>query len=213
MEKKIKGPSLFELSEELQVMIEDMELWAEDHEGDVSEYPMSRLEKLEGDVKDKVLKCAMMYKEWKATGEAIREEEKSLAKRRKTHENRGDRLKMYMESCLPPNAKFENARASVSWKNNPPAVDVLVDAEKLPELFVKRPAPEVDKMALKGAMLEYEVPTVDGLGDPVYDTENKPMVHKEYQVRWPVPVDEQEKLGAKEIVLAKLKQGRSLLIK
>ncbi len=213
MEKQNKTPTLYDLTADMQAALDDLEMWAEDHDGDVTDYPFDRLEKLEGDIKDKVLKCAVMYKEWKAMGDVIRDEEKSLAKRRKAWDNRGDGIKRYMESCLPPNAKFENGRASVTWRKNPPAVEVLVNAQELPALFIKHPEPEADKTALKAKMVEYEIDLLDGLGSPIFDADNKPLKRFELQVRWPVPVEDQDRIGKKEIVLAREKQGRSLLIK
>lgn len=212
---KYTTETLFDLTEEMKALTDDLEAWAEDHEGDVTDYPMERLDKLEGEVKDKVLKCAALYKEWRAQGEAIREEEKAMAKRRQAHDNRGARLKAYMESCLPPNAKFEGPRASVSWKKNPPSVEVLVDVDQLPAKY-KRITVEVDKSALKADMTEFEVPVVDSLGQPAFDTDGKPLVEKQFQVRWPKILPEGEDLFAEkepDMVLARLKAGRSLVIK
>jgi Siphovirus Gp157 len=227
MATKIKSPTLFDLSEELKLMIEDMEMWAEENEGDVTEYPMERIEKLEGDIKEKVLKCAVMYKEWKAQAVAIKSEEDALAKRRKAHQNKQENIKKYMESCLPPNAKFEDSRSSVAWKRNPPSVELLVPVESLPELFIRRAEPEADKTELKARMVEFEIPLKDTLGDPIFDSDGKPMTAIEYQVRWPkakpevdpdeLPFannpDEKIKSDSNYTVLARLIQNKSLIIK
>lgn len=237
--KKSTAPTLFDMTEELQALMEDMEMFAEDNDGDLTDYPMDRFEKLEGEVKDKALKCARLYKEWKARGAAIKDEEKALAARRKAHEGRGDRLKAYLESCLPPNAKFEDALSSISWKKNPPSVEVLAPIESMPEKFLKRPPPEIKLAELKECMQEFEVPDTDVLGNPLFDTDGKALVHVEMQVRWPKPVQDPEPVEAGEddvpfqevketpevlpdvdpnnldkvFILARLKQGKSLLIK
>jgi hypothetical protein len=218
--KKPTTATLYELTEEQQTIMDDMAMWAEDNDGDVTDYPVERLEKLEGDIKSKVLKCAVMYKEWKSQGAAIKAEEQNLAKRRKVHEGRGDRIKSYMESCLPQNAKFEDSRASVSWKNNPAAVELLVPVETLPELYIRRAEPEADKGELKARMQVYEVPLLDGLGAPVFDGET-PVMTTVAQVRWPKPVADDVPFAEAPadpnapdyIILARLTQGRSLMIK
>ena len=222
--KKPTIATLYELTEEQQAIMDDMAMWAEDNGGDVTDYPMERLEKLEGDIKSKVLKCAVMFKEWKSQGAAIKAEEQSLAKRRKVHEGRGDRIKAYMESCLPANAKFEDPRASVSWKNNPPAVEVLVPVSELPELYVRRADPEADKAELKARMQPYEVPLLDGLGNQMFDGET-PLMTTVAEVRWPKPalvIEGGEVPFANVcddpsipdyIILARLTQGRSLMIR
>lgn len=224
-ELKFPTASLYEMTEELKALMDDLDMWAEDHEGDITDYPMERLEKLEGDVKEKALKIAGMYKDLKANEEMLAEEAKALAARKKAHGNKKDRLKKYLESCLPPNAKWENARAAIAWKKNPPAVEVLVPVEQLPTKYqvVTREASKAD---LKLDMTPFTVPELDGLGQPVYDTDSKPVTREELQVRWPMPTGEKrllpgEEEGADPVevdvledrVIARMVQGKSLTIK
>lgn len=230
--------TLFEMTEEMKALMEDIEMFS-DEGGDVTDYPFERLDKLEGEIKDKVLKCAVMFKEWKRTGEAIKAEEENLAKRRKAHEGNGSRIRAYLESCLPANAKFEDARASVSWKKNPAAVEVLAPIAVIPEKFLRRKDPEVDKAELKACMQEFQIPETDDLGNPLFDTEGKPLIRTELQVRWPKPVqdaplandgDDDDLFPAaaeapadpmdvdpndldKVFIVARMVQGKSLLIK
>jgi hypothetical protein len=227
MAKELKFPTatLYELSEELKLLMDDLEDWAEQNAGDISEYPMERLEKLEGDVKDKALKIAALYKDLKANEEMLAEEAKALAARKKAHGNKKDRLKKYLESCLPANAKWENARAAIAWKKNPPAVEVLVPADQLPTKYqvVTR---EVSKAELKLDMVPYTVPELDGLGGPVFDTDGKAVTREELQVRWPMPTGEKKTVAGDEEggepievdvfedrVIARMVQGKGITIK
>lgn len=220
-----KGPSLFDLTEELRGLMGAMEEWAESHEGDVSEFPLDRLGKLEGDVKDKVLKCASMIKEEKRLALSIKGMEKGLADRRKAHDAHVERFEAYVESCLPDNAKYEDDFVSVAWKKNPAAVDVLVDAAVLPEKYLKRPKPEPDLTALKADMVSFDVPIVDDEGKPILGEDESPVTRPELQVRWPVPTGEKRSLPSvdgtepvevdvtEEKVVARMAQGKSLQIK
>lgn len=231
--------TLYDMTDEMRGIMDDIDMFV-DEGGDVTEYPFARLDKLEGEIKDKVIKCAVMYKEWKRTAEAIEIEEDNLFKRRQAHTKRGEQLKKYMESCLPPNAKFEDPRAVVSWKNNPPKVEVIAPIEVMPEKFLKRPPPEIKLAELKACMQEFEVPVLNDLGEQVFDTEKQPLVRTELQVRWPKPVqdaplatdseeddvlfpaaaeaqadplDVDPKDLDKVFILARMVQGRSLQIK
>jgi hypothetical protein len=217
------APTLYDLTEELKALRDDLEMWAEENDGDISTYPMERLDKLEGDVKAKVLKCAQLYKEWNAQAKVIAAERKALAAREKAHENRGERIRAYIESCLPPNAKYEDGRSAVSWKNNPPAVEVLIPADQLPKKYQKITI-EADKLGLKADMKARTVEVKDGLGQPAYDTEGKPLTREELQVVWPMPNGEKRMVGdghdepyeqdvLEDRVIARMVQGRSLSIR
>lgn len=226
--EKSPMPTLYDLSEELQLLQEDLAAWAEDHEGDVTNYPMERIEKLEGDVKAKVLKIAELYKALKAEGKAIAEEKKTLAAREKAKNGRGDRLREYMASVLPPNAKYEGPRAAVSWKNNPPAVKLCIPEDKLDSLPARyqRITREANLEALKADMVEADIPATDNTGAPILDADEKPILVKALQVTWPMPTGEKRMVAGdddggephevdvlEERVIARMVQGRSLLIR
>lgn len=218
------GPSLFDLSEELRAVLAEMADWAEAHDGDVSEFPMDRMEKLEGDVKAKVLKCARMVKEENALAKSIAEVEKGLKARRTAHAAHVERFKAYIASCLPANAKYEDEVTAVSWKNNPPAVEVLVEAKILPARYAKRADPEADLTALKADMVPFQVPVLDAEKKPVLDGDGKPVLRTELQVRWPIPTGEKKQIPGEDgemveadvtedKVIARMVQGRSLMIR
>lgn len=224
-------PSLYELTTDLRRLMFLVDEHAAQNDGDVATFPfLDELDKLEGDTKTKVLKCAMLYKEWKQQGEAIDAARKKLAeamdKRAKAHANRGENLRLYMESVLPANAKWEDTFSEVAWYKKPGEVEVLVDPGLLPEMYLKPPGPrEASKTALGAALAEYEIPLVDKLGQPVLDEEEKPVMTKELQVRWPVPTGEKKKIPhpetgddievdvTEERVIARKRPGRRLNIR
>ena len=199
-------PTLYDLTAELNALLEDMEMWAEDHGGDITDYPLERIEKLEGDVKTKVLNIAVLIKDLRAEEKALKEEKLAVAKRQAAKGNKEERLLKYLESALPKNAKFESARAVVSWANNPPAVVVLAKVEHMPEKYLVRPEPQVAKEKLKADMLPYQVPELDDQGAPIPGPDGQPLMRTEVQVRWP-------REGGGEYTLAKMVQGKRISIK
>ncbi len=221
----MKTASLYDMTEEWKLLLEDLDLWAEEHGGDVTDYPFVRLDKLEGEVKDKALRIACLFKDLKAREEAIAEEAKSLAARKKSVKNHKDRLKVYLESCLPQNAKWSSPKAELAWKNNPPAVEVLVDVDLLPAKY-QVVTWEAKLETLKGDMVEVEIQETDVTGAPVFDTEDKPVMLKVKQVTWPMPTGEKKTVAGDEDggephevdvledrVIARMRQGRSIVIK
>ena len=108
-------------------------------------------ERLQMERDQKVENIACFVKDLKAEAAAIREEEKSLAARRRAAENKADRLSQYLEFSLH-GEKFKSARCSVSDRKSS---KVEVDENRLnevPERFLLYKDPEVDKKAVTEAL-------------------------------------------------------------
>ena len=158
----MSGPalSLYEIAEEYEAINRSMDIWAEEHEGDVTDFPLAeQLAALKGDRAAKVLNVAVLVKSFKRWAEAHAEEAKSQAAKAKAFENRAERWRKYVEGNTNPGDKFSDSRASVYWQNNPPSVqlDAEFEAEpaRLPAKFCK--APEASLSALKAAAVEETV--------------------------------------------------------
>lgn len=190
---EIKTASLYEMTEEWKGLLDDMAEWAEEHEGDVTDYPLERLDKLEGQIKDKSLRIAAFIKDLGAMEEVLAAEEKSLAKRKKAHKGRKERLWAYLEANVPKNAEWENARAALRWKKNPPSVEVLINEERLPPLFQKVKV-EAAKANLKKAAKKVMVPVLDAAGLQVMGPDEKPLMREEMQVTAMLPTGDQVKV-------------------
>ncbi len=95
---------------------------------------------------EKVENIALFIKNLKAEAEAIKAEEKKLADRRRTCENRVSWLNKYLANSLQ-GEKFKTARVSVSWRKTQ-SVDVP-DVWKLPEDYRRYKDPEPDKARIK----------------------------------------------------------------
>lgn len=96
----------------------------------LSQYECDRAVKIEN--------IALYIKNLNAEAEAIKQEEKKLADRRKAKENKATRLEEYLASSLIGNneTKFESSRCSLSFRKS---VKVIVTDEKsLPDDYVKQ---------------------------------------------------------------------------
>lgn len=108
-------------------------------------------EQLQMERDEKIENIVCYIKDLDAESKAIREEEKALAARRKSAENKGDRLRSYLQFCLQ-GEKFKTARCSVSFRHGQ---KVEVDENSLaeiPEQFLRYKDPEVDKKAVTEAL-------------------------------------------------------------
>lgn len=65
----------------------------------------------------KIENMALWYKDLTAEAKAIREEEKALAERRKSAENKAERLKAYLDEALAGQS-YKSARVSVSYRKS-----------------------------------------------------------------------------------------------
>lgn len=99
----------------------------------------------------KIENVALWYKNLSAEAGAIREEEKSLAERRKSAENKAARLKQYLDDALI-GQKFSTAKVAISFRKST-AVDIP-DEEKFiksGEYLVPQP-PKIDRKAIADAL-------------------------------------------------------------
>lgn len=108
-------------------------------------------EALELQRNEKIENIGLFIKNLEADAKAIREEEKALASRRKTCENKAESLKQYLQFCLH-GEKFQSPRLAVSFRKSQ---KVDVDENRLaeiPEQYLRHKDPEVDKTAVKEAL-------------------------------------------------------------
>lgn len=136
---------LYEINAEIERLLES----AVDPETGELTGSVEGLDQLEMDLKTKVLDTACYIKGTEAEAEAIREEEKKLAARRKTLERRTEWLREYLTQNMTAGEKLKDNRVSLSWRSSV-SVDVL-DEEVIPENFwrIKR---EVDKTSIRDAL-------------------------------------------------------------
>ena len=102
---------------------------------------------------EKIENIAMWIKNLTAEGKAIRDEEKSLAERRRTAENKAESLEKYLEQTLS-GEKFSTAKVAISYRKST-AVNIA-DEETFaktacPTYLVYQPA-KIDRKAIAEAL-------------------------------------------------------------
>jgi len=128
---------LYEIEQSLNGLHLALEKWAEEHEGDITDFPYSDYEDILNHEKEtKLLNIACWIKGLNAEAEAIKAEEQNLAKRRKVLENKSESLKGLIKQYYSnKDEKLSDSRAVLSYRRSE---KVVVDNEdKLPEEYWK----------------------------------------------------------------------------
>lgn len=160
--------SLYELTEEIALAEKEVELWAEEHEGDVTDCDFERILGELGDARDdKALNVGVWYKNLLSEENALAEEIKALTYRKKVLANSSKRIKNYLQDLLPQDTKLKNSRCQIGWRKNS-AVELSegITPEELKKLNENLTKTEVDfsKSAIKdeiktgGMVLNKETP-------------------------------------------------------
>lgn len=110
---------------------------------------VEKLNDLQMQFDEKVENIACFIKNLLADAKAIKEEENSLASRRKSYENKADSLKKYLSDTLN-GQKFKTAKVSISYRKSE-SVDIE-NMKDVPEEYLKIAEPTVDKTSAKKAM-------------------------------------------------------------
>lgn len=85
---------------------------------------------------DKVLRYALVVKNFEAEIDALKMEASKMTTRAKVKENKIEALKQRLEMFLPTDYKLEHAKAVVKFKKNPPSC-VVDDESIIPDTFKK----------------------------------------------------------------------------
>ena len=102
---------------------------------------------------EKIENVAMWIKNLVAEGKAIREEEKNLAERRRTSENKSESLQKYLEQILCGD-KFSTPKVAISYRKST-AVNIADEESFLKTadaIYAVPQAPKIDKTAIKEAL-------------------------------------------------------------
>lgn len=114
-----------------------------------------KLDELEMDQKEKFDNIACYIKNLTSDIEALKNEEKTLADRRRVKENKLERLKTYLSDNLivAGYQKFETPRCALSFRKSEQVV--IQEGAEIPEEFIIRKVTEQpDKKLLKDALKE-----------------------------------------------------------
>ena len=146
---------LFEINAALEALLEQV-----DPETGELTCDLEALEALTIERDEKLEGLALYCKNLTAEAEAIRNEEKSLAERRKALENKAARAKDFLEEQLS-GEKFSTPKVSVSYRRSEQVeVSMSFFSTEGNERFLRYKDPEPDKTAIKAALKNGE--TVPG---------------------------------------------------
>ena len=124
---------------------------------------LDTLDAIQESIEDKAENTAKLIRSWEAEANAIREEEKRLAERRKAVENRIQSLKLYLQIQMEVAGidKVKRPTLTVSIRNNPPSVNVL-DESAIPSNYMIPQPSKISKKDIAAALKSGEfVPGVE----------------------------------------------------
>jgi len=144
---------LYEINGELEKLIDS-------ETGEIAN--IEAFEQLSMERETKLENIALWIKNLDSDATAIRAEEKALAERRRTMENRADGLKDYLAVMLGDGEKFEAPRVKLSWRKSEsvkiliPEADFITWANAVRPDLLRYNEPELDKTAIKKALQDGE---------------------------------------------------------
>lgn len=114
----MSGLNLYELSDLLKQALIIAEETIDIETGEVKPDWAEFLDAIEMERNAKLLACAALYKNWDAEAEAIRSEEKRLAARRHTLENKAESIKEWMRQNMQAGEKLSDSRCALGWRRS-----------------------------------------------------------------------------------------------
>lgn len=160
--------TLYELGEEALMGENALMTWAEEHDGDITECPMLEImEKIEGDIKEKLLGWAIWFKNVESESESIKSEIAKLNARKKSLDSQAERIKGTISHFLKDKT-IKNSKVVIKRTNSKQVV--VSDKEALDDKYLRviPEKSEPDKNAIKAAVKAGEKIT----GAAVVDKEN-----------------------------------------
>jgi len=128
---------LYELNEEIYLAENEVDLWAEEHEGDVTDCPFDKiLDGLKIEKDEKLLSLAAWFKNINSDAKAIAEEIKILTNRKRVISNKAERIKDYVSFNLESGKKLSDSKIALSWRKSQ-SVSVECEAKDLPSEYQK----------------------------------------------------------------------------
>lgn len=127
----------------------------------IDEQALEELEALQVAREQKIEGVALWVKNLTAEADALEKEERVFAARKRAARNKVERLKSYLTASLS-GEKFKTDKVSISYRSSESvAVSEALDVSSLDERYLRIPAPELDKTAVKEALKAGEV--IEGL--------------------------------------------------
>lgn len=145
--------SLYEIDTRIQQIIDNIMDAADSETGEVGEIDLTELHELQEARETKLENIALYIKNLTVEASAIKEEENTLAERRKRLERKSERLKGILIDAMKAdgNKKISSPRFEASLRNSKSTE--ITDMEKIPEKYINiKTERSADKKAIKEAI-------------------------------------------------------------
>ena len=120
---------LYEINEEIAIAESQIELYAEEHEGDITGCPFNLvLDELGLEKDKKLLSIGAWIKNLKADEDAIKRAIDNLKDRKKSVSTLIEKLKGYIAQNLPEGEKLKDLQTTLSWRSSK-SVELLANME------------------------------------------------------------------------------------
>lgn len=148
--------TLYELSDAIRQVI-DRGFALDEETGEIT-FDETNLDELRLMFRDKAEACALYVKDQRALAKAIRDEEISLAERRRSAERRADRVERYLLSHIDelPDRRLETPRVALSTRRST-AVEVYNDGMVPDEYMTYKTTKTVNRDAIRKALKAGEI--------------------------------------------------------
>jgi len=140
---------LFEINSELRNIVDEVSLYAEEHDGEIPENLSNKLTSIQQEKEQKVLSIGRWYKNLNAEAEAIKTEEDRLYSRRKSLEKRIEGIKYFLETYLTGEEKYSDGAVKISFRKSERLSMITEDIRCIPDKYLKPQLPKIDKAAIK----------------------------------------------------------------
>lgn len=128
--------TLFEMDEELQTLDVMIDEYAREHEGEIPDFLIDEIERLQMDRVEKCLKVGRWIKNLVAESTAYKNEAKNLTAKARVCDNKVESLKGFLTYALEPGEKHKDSKVTIAWrKSTRVIVEALID--DLPEEYIK----------------------------------------------------------------------------
>ena len=130
---------LYAISTEIEQIEKKMMAYAEENDGDVTEFPLNdELEKLGMDKEVKALSIGLHIQNMVAEALMIKAEKAKLAARQSSMENKAERWTNYLSTYLETGETYKNATTEIKWtKSEKVQVHEDIDFNDVPDTFYK----------------------------------------------------------------------------
>lgn len=142
---------LFDLNDEILLAEQQVEKYAEEHGGDITDCPFDKiLGDLKGEKNEKLLSIGTWYKNLNAEAKAFAEEIKYMTIRKRVLDNKASRLKDFLAFSFEDGKKLNDSKVALSWRKSQ-KVFITCNDNELPVEF-QITTISADKTGLKASL-------------------------------------------------------------